>query len=328
MEAKTNERELLLHVGSSPHVRTDNSTQHIMLTVIIALIPAIVASFIFFGIDAIIVTLVAVLSCVVAEAVMQKALKKPLRIADLSAVVTGILIAFNVPSTMPLWMVVFGSIFAIVVVKEMFGGIGNNFVNPALAARAVLLASWPAQMGTYVQPYTLDAVTSGTPLANPANANLMDLFIGAVPGTLGEVSAVALLVGALILLWRGIIKLRIPVAMVAAFAVGFIVFNAIELSLNEVALGDAFSQTVGILPAQILSGGLMLGAIFMATDYSSSPITSKGQLIFGIGAGLLVALFRVFGQNPEGVSYAILIMNVCTPLIDKYVKEKPFGGVQ
>lgn len=323
METKINKEELLLHVGSSPHVRTENSTQQIMLTVIIALIPALIAGFAIFGPNALIVTLVSVVSCVLAELVIQKALKKPVRISDLSAVVTGILLAFNVPATMPLWMVALAGIFAIVIVKELFGGIGNNFVNPALAARAMLLASWSQNMGTLPQPFKPDAIAGPTPLSGGEPIELMDMLLGKMPGMLGEVSALALLIGAVILLWRGIIKLRIPAAMIGSFAVFYVIFASLTG-----AEGASFAQSFQNLPAQILSGGLILGAFFMATDYSSSPMTAKGQLIYGLGAGFITALIRCFGTYPEGVSYAILIMNVCTPLIDKYVKRQPFGGVQ
>ncbi len=312
---KNADERFLLHVASSPHVRNTDSTQRIMLDVIIALIPAMIAAIVFFGIRSLAVILVSVAACVLSEYATQKIMKKTIRISDLSAVVTGILLAFNVPSTMPFWMVAFAGFFAIVVVKEFFGGIGCNFLNPALAGRAMLLSSWGAKMSQTVAPFQPDTLSGATPLSGGAMPSLMDMFIGKMPGMLGEVSSVALLIGAAYLVVRGVIHLRIPAAYLGSFIVCIAIFGMIS--------GD---MGIGEIPQQLLAGGLILGAFFMATDYATTPMTPQGQIIFGIGCGLLTALIRVFGGYPEGVSYAILIMNVCTPLIDKYIKLQPFGG--
>lgn len=317
MEAKQEMKQHLLKVSSSPHIRTQDSVQRLMLDVIIALVPAIVAAVVYFGLRALWVILVSVVFCVLAEAVTQKLMKKRVTVYDLSAVVTGILLAFNVPSTLPLWIVAIGAVFAIVVVKQFFGGLGQNFANPALAARAMLLASWGGQMSVFATPFQPDAISGPTPLSGGVQPPLLDMFLGKMPGVLGEVSALALLLGALYLVVRGVIRLRVPVVMIVSFAVFMGIFGMITKEVT-------WSQ----IPAQILSGGLILGAFFMATDYSTTPMTAKGQLIFAFGAGLLTALIRTFGGYPEGVSYAILLMNVCTPLIDKYVKRNPFGGVK
>lgn len=307
----------LLKVSSSPHIRTTDSVQRIMLDVIIALIPAIVFSVVYFGIRALLVIGVSVLAAVAAEACVQKALKRRVTIYDFSAVVTGILLAFNVPSTMPLWQVAVGSVFAIVVVKQVFGGLGQNFINPALAGRAMLLASWGQNMSRFATPFQPDVISGPTPLSGGEFPTLMDMFLGKMPGVLGEVSTLALLLGAAYLLVRGVIRIRIPAVMIGSFVVFMSLFGMItgEVSLEQI-------------PQQVLAGGLILGAFFMATDYATAPMTAQGQLIFACGAGLLTALIRSFGGYPEGVSYAILLMNVCTPLIDKYCVRKPFGGVK
>lgn len=298
----------LLIVNSAPHMRTPTTTARMMLDVIIALVPAIIAAVVLFGFRALLLIAVSVVTCVVAEAVTQKLLKKKVRIKDLSAVVTGILLAFNVPVGMPIWMLVFAGIFSIVIVKEFFGGIGANFMNPALAGRALLLAAWPGEMSTFVTPF--DAVSTATPLSGGATPGLMDLFLGNVPGVIGEVSKLALLIGAAYLLIRRVIHLRIPVVFIAS--------TALFLFIMGVPAGD--------LPAQILSGGLILGAFFMATDFVTNPMTRLGQIIFALGAGLITALIRVHGGYPEGVSYGILLMNICTPLIDKLCTRRVFGG--
>ncbi len=319
MEAKNQEiaEQRLLNVSSSPHVRTTDSTQRIMLDVIIALVPAIVAAVVIFGIKALFVILVSVICCVLAEAASQKVMKKRITVTDLSAVVTGILLAFNVPSSMPLWQVAVGAVFAIVIVKQFFGGLGQNFMNPALAGRAFLLTSWGSNMSHTVVPFQPDAVSGPTPLSGGAYPSLLDMFLGKMPGMLGEVCTIALLLGAIYLIVRGVIHVRIPFTYIASFVVFMFLFGLIT---KKVGLAE--------LPQQVLAGGLILGAFFMATDYATTPMTPKGQLIFACGAGFLTALIRSFGGYPEGVSYAILLMNVCTPLIDKYVTMKPFGGVQ
>ena len=307
-------------VSSSPHIRSGESTQRIMLDVIIALMPALFAGVFYFGFRALTLTVTAVVFAVAAEAVMQKIMGKPITVKDLSAAVTGILLAFNVPATLPLWIVAVGSIFAIAIAKQCFGGIGFNFINPALAARAMLLASWPVRMTSWVTPGP-DAVSTATPLAimkggeaaGQALPNITSLFIGSVPGCIGETSALALLLGGAYLIYRGVISHRIPVAYIATVAVFALIFGG-------------FDPTVMIY--QIFAGGLFLGAIFMATDYSSSPMSPKGQIIFGIGCGFLTSVIRFFGGYPEGVSYSILLMNLATPLIDRYTMPRKFGEVK
>lgn len=310
----------MFRVTSSPHIRSGETTQRIMLDVIIALLPALFAGIYYFGMRSLIVTLVSVVFAVAAEVAMQKILKRPVTVNDLSAVVTGILLAFNVPSTAPLWMVAIGSIFAIAVAKHCFGGLGHNFINPALAARAMLLASWPVRMtsSAFLTPGA-DAVSSATPLAALSLGTLdtlpsiMDLFVGNVAGCIGETSALALLIGGLYLVYRGVISLRTPVAYIGTVAI-----------LSFILGG--FDPYIAIY--HVLAGGLFLGAIFMATDYSSSPMTAKGQIIMGLGAGILTTLIRFYGAYPEGVSYSILLMNVATPLIDRFTMPKKFGEVK
>ena len=307
-------------VSSSPHIRSGESTRRIMMDVAIALLPALFSGIWFFGLRALWLTLVSVGFAVASEIVVQKVMKRPVTVNDFSAVVTGILIALNVPATLPLWMVAIGAMFAIIIVKQCFGGVGYNFVNPALAARAVLFASWPVDMTAWVKP-GVDAVTTATPLAlikgteavNQALPNLMDLFIGNVGGCIGETSALALLLGGLYLLYRKVISCRIPVVYIATVGILAFVFSGFNLSY---------------VPYHILAGGLFLGAIFMATDYSSSPMTAKGQIIFAIGCGLLTSVIRFYGGYPEGVSYSILLMNIVTPLIDRFTLPRKFGGVK
>lgn len=298
----------LLVVSSAPHIRTDLTVQRVMLDVIIAMAPAILAAGYFFGIRSLITIAASVIGAVVAEALIQRALKQEVTIRDLSAVVTGILVAFNVPVSMPIWMVVLGSVFAIIVVKQFFGGLGSNFMNPALAARAVLMASWGKEMSNFTAPLT-DMVSQATPLSGGPMPAVMDLFIGNMPGTIGEVSKLALLIGAAYLVYRQVISLRIPLVYIGSTVV-FLLLT-----------GTPANQILN----QVLSGGLILGAFFMATDYVTCPITKKGQIVFGVGLGLLTAIIRNFGGYPEGVSYAILIMNMCVPLIEKFTSDKPFG---
>lgn len=314
-------QERMLYVSSSPHVFTEESSRRIMLDVVIAMIPAMLAAVIYFGLPAFMVIIASVIGAVGGEALSQKIRKIPIRIADFSAVVTGILLAFNVPAGMPLWKLVLAGAFATVVVKELFGGLGQNFMNPALAGRAFLMAAWPKDLSKTPYPFGLapagaaDAVSAATPLSGGPIPPLYDMFVGKMPGMIGEVSALALLLGACYLLWRGVIRLRIPLAMIVSFTVFTSIFMGVKGNFD-----------IQVIPTQILSGGLILGAFFMATDYVTVPMTSTGQIIFACGAGFLTALIRQFGSLPEGVSYAILLMNVCTPLIDKYIKAKPFGG--
>ena len=247
------------------------------------------------------------------EALTQKVFKKPIQIGDLSAVVTGILLAFNLPANAPWWVAVFGSAFAIIIVKECFGGIGSNFMNPALAARAALVASWPGIMSEYVNP---DLVVTATPLAlmekGSMPPSIQRMFLGDIAGSLGETSALLLLIGAAYLLIKQIIDWRIPVAYLVSTAAMLLVLGV----------------SPDMLIYHILGGGLILGAFFMATDYSSSPVTKKGRIIFGIGCGILTALIRVKGGMPEGVSYSILLMNIATPIIERFTKPKVFGEVK
>ena len=314
-----------LIVSHAPHIAGKDSVQRIMLNVVIALLPALIAGCIVFGYRALIVTFVCVVSCVVFEGIWQKILKKPVTVSDLSAVVTGMLLAFNMPASIPLWMTVVGSFFAIIIVKQFFGGLGHNFMNPALGARAFLLASWALSMTTWPVPgthiplfNTADVVTSATPLAAYAEGaenlpSYLTLFLGNTGGCIGETSALAILIGAAYLLICGVIRLRVPVAFVATVALGTWIFGG---------NGGLFS---GDWLYQILSGGLMLGAFFMATDYSTTPFTPVGQIVFGIGCGIITVLIRIWGGYPEGVSYSILLMNVVTPLIDKITAPRRYG---
>lgn len=304
----------MLLVSQAPHLRTNKSVNKIMLDVIIAMTPAIIGSVYFYGLDALKLILITVASCLIFEAGTQKAFRRPIRINDLSAVVTGILLAFNLPANAPWWIAVFGAAFAIIIVKEFFGGLGSNFMNPALAARAALVASWPAIMSTYVNP---DGITSATPLAllksgSTALPSINRMLIGDIGGSLGETSAILLLIGALYLLIRGIIDWKIPVLFIGSTCVMLLLLG-IDPSL---------------MIYHVLGGGLILGAFFMATDYASSPITPYGKVIFAVGAGVLTALIRVKGGMPEGVSYSILLMNVATPVIERITKPKVFGVIK
>lgn len=322
---KSDSVESMLIVSSTPHIRSNESVQRIMLDVIIALVPAMIGSVYFFGLNALKLILISVASAVIFEALAQKLFKKEVTIGDLSAVITGILLAFNLPANAPWWIPVFGSGFAIIIVKQLFGGLGSNFMNPALAARAVLLTSWPGIMSSFTLPGA-DAVTGATPLsimkfgadagasatvaqAGSSLPSVMDMFIGNIGGAIGETSALLLLIGGLYLIVRKVISWKIP-----AFYIGT---TAIILLLLGVESSD--------LIYHILGGGLILGAFFMATDYASAPVTPIGQIIFAIGAGVLTALIRVKGGFPEGVSYSILLMNVAAPLIEKFTAPKIFG---
>ncbi len=295
----------LLTVTPAPHIRDKDTTQSIMLDVIIALLPALVASVVIFGIQALIVTAVCVVSAVLAEALFEKGVKKPVTISDLSAVVTGLLLAFCLPvlPVKDLWIAALGSVIAIVVVKQLFGGIGQNFANPAATARVVLLISF----GSVMSPWTADSISGATPLAGGVNPGLTGMLLGQHAGCLGETCAAALLVGGIYLLIRKVISWHIPVTYLATVAV-----------VSLVAGQD--------ITLQLLGGGLLLGAFFMATDYTTSPMTKEGQLIYGVGCGLLTMMIRLWGSTPEGVSYAILLMNILTPHIDKLTRHKALGG--
>ena len=309
-------------ISLAPHIRSNDTVQKIMLDVIIALVPAMIASVYFFGMRSILLILTCVVACVATEYVTQSALKKTVQIRDLSAVVTGILIALNMPQSFPLWMAAFGSVFSILIVKECFGGIGFNFMNPALAARLVLMASWPKQITGYISPELLkqgvtdlDSITYATPLQLIAAgdfANLpqmKDMFIGNIGGVIGETSAIALLIGFVYLVVRKVISWEIPVIYVATTAV---CLGILGIPMN-------------IIPYELLAGGLLLGAIFMATDYTTNPINRKGRIIFALGCGILTAVIRVKASLPEGVSYAICLMNLATPLIDKLTVTSAYG---
>ena len=302
-----------LHVSLSPHISSSNSTQRTMLDVIIALVPVSIAAVILFGIPALLVIAVCVVSAVAGEAVFNIAVKKEQTIGDLSAVVTGLILALNLPANVPLWQAADGSVFAIVIVKGIFGGLGKNIVNPAIAARVFMLIAF-GSMTKAAFPTGLDSVSGATPLADLANdkaVNLLDLFLGKCGGALGETCTVALLIGGIYLLVRKVISWHIPVAFIGTT---FLFTFAVEGWNLETTL------------AWVLSGGLVLGAFFMATDYVTSPTTAKGKLIFGIGAGVITVLIRFWGGYPEGVSFAILLMNIVNPYIDSLTPRKIFGG--
>lgn len=306
-------------VSGTPHVRSKESIQSIMRDVIIALVPATAAGIYYFGLRALILIVAAIISAVFFEWLYEKITKKPVTINDLSAVVTGLLLAMNLPASAPVWVAIVGSAFAIIFAKQLFGGLGQNFINPALAGRAFLLASYPTEMTTWVVPNGLaaDAATYATPLAQLKNgaldASLKQLVIGQVGGTIGETCAIALIIGGIYLLYKHVISWKIPVIYIATVFILFAVIgrHGMRMPLQEIFAG----------------GGVMLGGIFMATDYASSPVTPKGQVIFAVGAGLLTYLIRTFGGYPEGVSYSILIMNCCVPLIERFTEPTIFGAL-
>lgn len=312
-----------LTVSSSPHIHGPNRTWRLMLDVIIALMPALVWAVLMFGFRALTVAAVSVAGSVFFEWAYRKMMKLDNTVGDLSSIVTGLLIAFVCPVTIPYWTILVGDFFAIVVVKQLFGGIGKNFMNPALAARAFLL-SWPVVMTTWVDNGTrpgvfraVDAVTTATPLNSMHTGalpqeSLMDLFLGKVGGSMGEISALLLLIGGLYLVIRKVITLRIPLSFLGTVAVLTFLFPR----------GN--DRLVWML-SQLLSGGLMLGAWFMATDYVTTPITGMGQILFGLGCGVITVVIRYFGSYPEGVSYAILIMNTCVVLLDRVGRPRRFG---
>lgn len=309
------EEKAKLMITPSPHFRDDINTRKIMLTVATALLPALVMSIFYFGIRALLLTAVCVVSCVVFEYLFAKVTKKPVTISDCSAVVTGIILAFNVPVTLPFWMAVFGSFIAIVVVKCLFGGIGCNFANPAATARIFLLVSFGNQMTHWIAPHAaIDAVATATPLKlisagqTDQLPSLWNMLIGNRGGSLGETCALALIVGGLYLIWNGVIGWQIPVTLIGSVFVFALLFGQ-----------DPFYA--------VLSGGVMIGAFFMATDYSASPVTTKGKVIFAIGIGFITMVIRVFCNYPEGMSFAILLMNILVPHIDSLTITKPFGAV-
>jgi electron transport complex protein RnfD len=302
-------------VSGAPHIHAKETTAVLMLDVITALMPTVIAGVWLFGWNAARVIIISVASCVGFEFLWEVLLKKPITVNDLSAVVTGVILAMNLPSTAPWWLIFIGSAVAILLVKQLFGGLGDNFVNPAIAARAVLLASWPALMSgssAYVTPF--DAVSTATPLATLAegattNYSMIDMLIGRMPGCIGEVSKIAILLGLAYLLIRKTIAWHIPVTMVASFMLFTWAFG-----------GDPVTG--------VLMGSVLFGAVFMATDYVTCPMTTTGKLIYAGGAGLILALIRAFGGYPEGTTYAILLMNVVTPLIDRATRRRIYGEVK
>lgn len=302
-------------VSGAPHIHAKETTAVLMLDVITALMPTVIAGVWLFGWNAARVIIISVASCVGFEFLWEVLLKKPITVNDLSAVVTGVILAMNLPSTAPWWLIFIGSAVAILLVKQLFGGLGDNFVNPAIAARAVLLASWPALMSgssAYVTPF--DAVSTATPLATlaegaTANYSMIDMLIGRMPGCIGEVSKIAILLGLAYLLIRKTIAWHIPVTMVASFMLFTWAFG-----------GDPVTG--------VLMGSVLFGAVFMATDYVTCPMTTTGKLIYAGGAGLILALIRAFGGYPEGTTYAILLMNVVTPLIDRATRRRIYGEVK
>ena len=302
----------LLSVSSSPHIRTPKTTQNIMLDVIIALLPAAIAGIVIFGINALFIILTCVITSVLSEFIFDKIVKKRNTITDLSAVVTGLLLAMNLSVNIPLWQAAVGSCFAIVVVKCLFGGIGQNFANPAITARVFMLISF-SDMAQSSFPKIVDSVATATPLsAEEELPSLLEMLLGLKGGCLGEVCTIALLIGGLYLLIRKVISWQTPVAFIATVFV-----------LSFAFYGDFTSALY-----QIMAGGLMIGAFFMATDYATTPVNKLGKLVFGIGCGLITCLIRFWGSYPEGVSFAILFMNILTPYIEKLTANKPFGGVK
>ena len=304
-------------VTSSPHIRGKRNTQQIMLDVILALIPTLLVGIVRFGMNALVVTLVSIVAAVAAEWICGMIVYHKNTVKDLSYVVTGLLLALTLPATVPYWAAALGSAFAIIVVKGLCGGLGKNIFNPALGARAFLMLVCPVYLVRYVAPGAVDGVASATPLHHmvmPAlpEESISQMFLGNIGGTIGEVCTAALLIGGIYLIWRGVISVRIPAAYLGTVAVLTLVFSK----------GDnAFAWML----YSLLGGGVVLGALFMATDYATSPVTPKGQIIYGIGCGIFTVIFRYFGLFPEGVTYAILLMNACAWAIDRYMAPRRFG---
>lgn len=304
----------LLNVTSSPHVRNKVDTQKIMALVIISLLPASIFGICNFGAHALVLILVTIASCVASEWIYEKIVHKKSTITDLSAVVTGLLLALNLPPSLPWYEAVLGGVFAIVVVKMLFGGLGQNFMNPALGARCFLLISFTGSMTSF----TYDGVTGATPLAllkEGESVDTMSMLLGTEAGTIGETSVIALLIGAIILILFGVIDLRIPGTYIVSFAIFVLIVGGHGLDMNY-------------LVAQICGGGLILGAFFMATDYVTSPITPRGKIVYGIVLGVLTGIFRIFGASAEGVSYAIIFSNLLVPLIERLTIPRAFGIVK
>ena len=310
----------MYNVSSSPHVRSKDTTGRIMLYVIIALLPASLFGIYNFGFRALLLIVLTIASCVASEWIFNKITKRKQTIQDLSAVVTGLLLALNLPPTLPWWMAVLGGAFAIVIVKCLFGGLGQNFMNPALGARCFLLISFTGPMTSFANSryyinQGMDAISSATPLAAlkaGESVNTMDMLIGRIPGTIGETSVIAIIIGAMFLIMMGVIDLKISGTYIVSFVIFALLFGGHGFDWNYVV-------------AHLCGGGLMLGAFFMATDYVTSPITPTGKIIYGIVLGILTGIFRIFGASAEGVSYAIIFSNLLVPLIEKVTIPKPFG---
>ena len=308
------EIEQTYKISSSPHIRDKETTGNLMGQVIVALIPAAIMGVYNFGFKALLLYVITILSCVIFEACYQKLMGKKIVVSDLSAALTGLLLAMNLPCDVPFWIPVLGSFFAIIVVKQLFGGLGQNFMNPALGARCFLLISFTGIMTSF----SYDAVTMATPLADLKAGNRVDvlsMFLGTIPGTVGETCALALIIGGVFLILRGVVNYRIPVFYIGSFSVFIILYSLIS--------GRGID--LSFLLAHLFGGGLMLGAFFMATDYVTSPITPNGKIIFGILLGLLTFLFRIFGGSEAGVYYAIIIGNLLVPLIERITVPKSFG---
>ena len=302
-----------LSVSISPHIRSNIKTKNIMLCVLIALAPAFIASIIIFGARAALVAVVCVMACVLCEWIFEKAMKKPVTIGDFSAMVTGLLLAFNLPVNIPIWQAVVGCAAAIILVKQLFGGLGKNFANPAITARIIMFLAFSVSMTTW--PLPPDGVTGATPLALLASGDtaalpkLTDMLLGIRGGALGETCAIALVTGGVFLIAMRVIKWHTPVTYIATVT--------------------AFTAIIGQDPVyHLLAGGLLLGAIFMATDYVTTPQTNSGKVVFGVGAGLLTVVFRVYGSFSEGASFAILLMNILTPYINRFTENKPLGAAK
>lgn len=307
-----------LIVCTSPHLHTDESVSKIMWMVGVSLIPAGAVGVFIFGIKALWVIILGIVSALITEGVLQVLTKRKVTILDGSAFLTGLLLAYNLPPHVPFWIPIIGSFFAIVIGKQVFGGLGQNIFNPALVGRVFLVASWPKYMTSFTKPLNYDAVTSATPLAIIKEGKVLehitylDLFLGRRGGCIGEVCILALLLGAIFLLIKGYISWHIPITYITTLGLSIFIFGS-----KGFFSGDWLFH--------ILSGGLILGAFFMATDYVSSPLTHKGQIFFGLGCGLITAIIRLWGGYPEGVSYAILMMNAATPIIDRYTKNRVYG---
>ncbi len=315
-------------MSPSPHVHSEVSTRRIMLDVIYALIPALGVAALFFGWASILLTAIAVVSCVGFEWLIQKYLtKEKISTHDCSAIVTGVLLAFNLPSSTPWWIVIIGSLVAIGVAKMSFGGLGKNPFNPALVGRVFLLISYPAQMTNFPRITRMsDAFSGATPLSAVRNGmsvesvNLQDMLFGSIPGSLGEASALFLILGMLYLLWRRVITIHIPASILGSMWV--------VAMLYALSQGNSISSSLTFSIFHLLAGGAILGAVYMATDYSTSPMTKRGMVIYGAGIGVITMIIRLWGAYPEGMSFAILIMNAATPLINKYVKLRKYGVKQ